>query len=311
MSNVILEHPAGAAATQLDIVPLAGRIGAEVRGIRLSGDLAAATFAALKAALHRHRVLFVRGQHHLDDAGHEAFGRLWGEIEAHPTVPAPDGTRFLELNSRHGGRADSWHTDVTFKAAPPKVCVLRAVAIPPLGGDTVWANTVAAYESLPPALKTLAESLRAVHGNDFDYAAERPANEGSDAENAARSQYRKVFTRTLIEAEHPLVRVHPETGERTLVLGHFLKRIVGLSGSESRHLFELFQQRVTRLENTVRWHWAQGDIAIWDNVATQHYAINDYGDQYRVMRRVTVTGEVPVGVDGRPSTDLSAPAATH
>ena len=310
MSNAILERPAHA-ATALDIVPLAGRIGAEVRGIRLSGDLAPETFAALKAALHRHRVLFVRGQHHLDDAGHEAFGRLWGEIEPHPTVPAPDGTSFLELNSRHGGRADSWHTDVTFKAAPPKVCVLRAVVIPPLGGDTVWANAVAAYEGLPPALKTLAESLRAVHGNDYDYAADRPVDEGSDAENASRRQYRKVFTKTLIEAEHPVVRVHPETGDRTLVLGHFAKRIVGLSGSESRHLLELFQHRVTRLENTVRWHWAQGDVAIWDNLTTQHYAINDYGDQYRVMRRVTVTGDVPVGVDGRPSTDLTTPAAAH
>lgn len=310
MSNAILERPAHA-ATALDIVPLAGRIGAEVRGIRLSGDLAPETFAALKAALHRHRVLFVRGQHHLDDAGHEAFGRLWGEIEPHPTVPAPDGTSFLELNSRHGGRADSWHTDVTFKAAPPKVCVLRAVVIPPLGGDTVWANAVAAYEGLPPALKTLAESLRAVHGNDYDYAADRPVDEGSDAENASRRQYRKVFTKTLIEAEHPVVRVHPETGERTLVLGHFAKRIVGLSGSESRHLLELFQHRVTRLENTVRWHWAQGDVAIWDNLTTQHYAINDYGDQHRVMRRVTVTGDVPVGVDGRPSTDLTTPAAAH
>ena len=123
----------------LQIQPLSGRIGAVVHGARLSGELAAEQFTQIHAALLRHRVLFFRGQHHLTDASHQAFGRLFGEIESHPPVPAPDGTAFLELNSQHGGRADSWHTDVTFKAAFPKVCVLRAVTLPGHGGDTVWA----------------------------------------------------------------------------------------------------------------------------------------------------------------------------
>jgi taurine dioxygenase len=119
-----------------------------------------------------------------------------------------------------------------------------------------------------------------------------------------------VFAATVYETEHPVVRIHPETGERTLVLGNFFKRFVGLSAADSARLFGLFQDTITRLENTVRWRWAPGDVAIWDNRATQHYAINDYGAQKRVMRRVTLAGDIPVGLDGRPSvTHKPAPAS--
>jgi taurine dioxygenase len=266
------ELPPNAAA--LEIVPVAGRTGAEVRGVSLSGNLEPEVFAAIKSALLRHKVLFFRGQHHLDNAGHEAFGRLWGNPVPHPTVPAPDGTTFLELDSEHGGRANSWHTDVTFQAAYPKVCILRGVVIPPGGGDTVWANTAAAYEGLPAGLKALADGLWAVHGNDYDYAAARPVKDDDDP---GVKRYREVFTSRLIEAEHPVVRIHPETGERTLVLGHFVKRLVGYSTQDSLALFNILQSHVLRLENTVRWRWQEGDVAIWDNRATQHYAINDYG----------------------------------
>ena len=290
---------------ELDIVRQAGHIGAEVRGVRLSGSLQPEVFGAIKAALLKHKVLFFRGQQHLDDAQQEAFGRLWGELVPHPTVPSKDGTQLLELDSRHGGRANSWHTDVTFEVAYPQVSILRAVVIPAYGGDTVWANTVAAYESLPDDLKALADRLRAIHGNDYDYAAVRSP---ADLDEEGTKRYRDVFTRRLLEAEHPVVRVHPETGERSLVLGHFVKRLAGHSTHDSAHLLSVLQSHVHRLENTVRWRWAQGDVAIWDNRATQHYAINDYGDQHRVVRRVTIAGDVPYGVDGRKSVDLTAPA---
>ncbi|MBV8619124.1 MAG: TauD/TfdA family dioxygenase [Curvibacter sp.] len=280
----------------LDILPLAGKLGAEIRGLRLGGQLAPETFAALKAALLRHKVLFFKGQQHLDDAEHQAFARLFGELVEHPTVPSREGTRILELDSGHGGRADSWHTDVTFELDYPQLAVLRAVTLPAQGGDTVWANTAAAYAELPAPLKTLADQLWAVHGNDYDYAATRARPDA----NGAR-KYREVFTSRLIETEHPLVRIHPETGERSLVSGHFIKRFVGYNGQDSRSLFDLFQHHITRLENTVRWRWSAGDVAIWDNRATQHYAINDYGDQHRVVRRVTVAGDVPVSVDGQRS----------
>jgi alpha-ketoglutarate-dependent sulfate ester dioxygenase len=282
----------------LDVVPIGGRIGAEVRGVRLSADLDAETVDAICAAWLKHKVIFFRNQHHLDEAGQEALTRLFGGAPvSHPTVPSIAGTRYiLELDSRQGGRANSWHTDVTFVDAYPKASILRALVVPPAGGDTVWANTAAAYEDLSPSLRALADTLWALHTNKYDYAARRP-----DASSEQVRRYQEVFTSTVYETKHPLVRVHPETGERTLVLGHFVKRILGLSSFDSAHLFQVFQEHVTRLENTVRWRWAVGDVAVWDNRATQHYAVNDYGDQHRVVRRVTVAGDVPVSVDGRRS----------
>lgn len=299
---------AGYAATlSLEIQPLAGRIGAEIRGVKLSGDLDDDVIDDIRQALSRHRVVFFRGQHHLDDATHQAFGRRFGEIEPHPTVPAPDGTSFLELDSRHGGRADSWHTDVTFKAAYPSYCVLRAVRLPETGGDTVWANCVAGYESLPPPLKLLAEQLWAVHGNDYDYAeAYKHTAQASEAEIAGREKYRKTFVKEVFEAEHPLVHIHPLTGEKALLLGHFAKQIKGLRSDESAALLKLFNDRIVRPENTIRWRWKEGDVAMWDNRATQHYAINDYGDHHRTVRRVTVSGDRATAVDGRRSVSRQA-----
>ena len=205
-----------------------------------------------------------------------------------PTVPSRAGTQILELDSQHGGRADSWHTDVTFEAAYPQLSILRAVVIPPSGGDTVWANTATAYQRLPAPLKALADQLWALHGNDYDYAARRAE---PDAHGARR--YREVFTSRLIETEHPLVRVHPETGERTLVAGHFIKRFVGLSGHDSQLLLALFQAHITALDNTVRWQWQAGDVAIWDNRATQHYAVMDYPPCHRKMERAGIMGDTP------------------
>jgi alpha-ketoglutarate-dependent sulfate ester dioxygenase len=279
--------------------PIGGRIGAEVRGVTLSATLDDAAIAAINQALLEHKVLFFRGQSHLDDDAQEAFAARFGDTVAHPTVPSKEGTsRLLELDSKHGTRANSWHTDVTFVDAYPKISILRGVVIPPAGGDTVWANTAAAYTNLPQALRDLADNLWALHSNVYDYAATRntPA-----VDNESERTYRKQFTSTLYETEHPVVRVHPETGERTLVLGHFVQKFVGLSQRDSDRLIELFHDHVTRLENTVRWRWTQGDVAIWDNRATQHYAVADYGDAHRVVRRATVHGDVPVGIDGRRS----------
>jgi alpha-ketoglutarate-dependent sulfate ester dioxygenase len=283
---------------QLEVVPVAGRIGAEIRGVKLSADLDPHTVEAIRSIWLKHKVVFFRNQQHLDEASQEALTGIFGGAPvAHPTVPVISGSRYiLELDSKHGGRANSWHTDVTFVDAYPRASILRALVVPESGGDTVWANTAAAYQDLDPTLRELADKLWALHSNEYDYAARRPE---ADAESA--QHYREVFTSTVYETEHPLVRVHPETGERTLVLGHFVKRILGLSSPDSAHLFQVFQDHITRLENTVRWRWAVGDVAVWDNRATQHYAVNDYGDQHRVVRRVTVDGDVPVSVDGRRS----------
>jgi alpha-ketoglutarate-dependent taurine dioxygenase len=287
---------------RFEVVPVAGRIGAEIRGVRLSSDLSAETVGAIREAWLRHRVVFFRGQQHLTEATQEGLTSVFGGPPVgHPTVPAIAGTRFItELDSRQGGRANSWHTDVTFVDAYPRASILRALAVPASGGDTQWANTAAAYQDLSPELKGLAEKLWALHTNEYDYQARRI----SPSEDELR-HYHEVFTSTVYETEHPVVRVHPETGERTLLLGHFVKKILGVSSHDSSHLFQVLQDHVTRPENTVRWRWAVGDVAVWDNRATQHYAINDYGDQHRLVRRVTVDGDAPISVDGRRSVTRS------
>jgi taurine dioxygenase len=283
---------------------LGGRIGAELQGVALGGSLSGHEVAEIRQALLAHRVIFFRDQEQFDDREQEAFSHLLGDLVPHPTEMVREGSMgILELDAAAGnGKADQWHTDVTFVDAYPRYSILRAVRIPEYGGDTMWANTVAAYESLSPQLKSLAESLWAVHTNKYDYAAQHA--HGTQAE---REHYERVFASKLYEAQHPVVRVHPETGERSLVLGQFLQRFVGQTHADSLLLFNLFQGHVTRPENTVRWSWRKNDVAIWDNQATQHYALNDYGDQNRTMRRTTIGGEVPVSVDGRQSRMVRCP----
>lgn len=287
-------------AAQLDIHPVAGRIGAEIRGVKLSAELDAATVEAIQQTLLDYKVVFFRDQEHLDDQGQEAFAKLLGEPIAHPTVPVLGGTRYLlELDGAQGHRANSWHTDVSFVDAYPKASVLRSVVAPAAGGDTVWANTATAYTDLPAELRELADKLWAVHSNEYDYAGTRP-----NTDPARLEEYRKVFASTVYETEHPVVRVHPLSGERSLLLGHFVKRLKGFSQQDSAQLLNVLQSYVTRLENAVRWRWRAGDVAIWDNRSTQHYAVDDYGTQNRVVRRVTLAGEVPVGIDGLRSRTL-------
>ncbi|WKD32026.1 TauD/TfdA dioxygenase family protein [Streptomyces xanthophaeus] len=291
------------ATTSTTVTRIGGRIGAEIGGVKLGGDLPDGTVAEIRAALLAHKVVFFRGQDHLDEAGHEAFAQLLGAPVAHPTVPSADGRYALGIDSHHGARANQWHTDVTFVPAYPAFSILRAVTIPPYGGNTLWANTATAYSNLPEPLRALADSLRAVHSNEYDYAALKP-----DALPEALAQYREVFTSTKFLTEHPVVRVHPETGERTLLLGNFVQRINGLTGRDSRALQDLFQAHIESPENTVRWQWRAGDVAIWDNRATQHYGVDDSDDHERTLRRVTVDGDVPVGPDGEPSRLISPEA---
>lgn len=277
----------------IQVKAINGRIGAVIEGVKLSSSLDATVVQEINQALLKHKVIFFKHQSHLDDVEQEAFAARLGTPLNHPTVPVKQGSNhILELDSR-GARADSWHTDITFLDAYPKASILRSIVAPEVGGNTVWANTTTAYNDLPEELKTLAESLRAIHSNNYDYAAKASV----PAEVLAK--YKDFFNSTEYETEHPLVRVHPETAEKTLVLGHFFQKFVGYSQADSRRLFDIFQNYVEKLENIVSWRWEAGDIAIWDNRATQHRAINDYGDQHRVVRRDTLEGDIPVGVDGQ------------
>ncbi|TIU91082.1 MAG: TauD/TfdA family dioxygenase, partial [Mesorhizobium sp.] len=174
---------------------------AEIRGVRLGGDLSDAAIAAINQLLLKHK-------EHLDDAEQELFARRLGDLVPHPTQgPAAGTASILNLDSgRGGGRADQWHTDVTFVDAYPKFSVLRGVVIPAAGGDTIWSNTHAAYENLPAPLKILADNLWAIHSNAYDYAAVRPRATAEE-----KRHFEEVFTSTIYETEHPVVRVHPET----------------------------------------------------------------------------------------------------
>ena len=297
------------ASVTVDVRPLTVRIGAEIVGVDAGAPQSDDTIAQVRAALVRHKVVFLRDQH-LDYPRQVAFAERFGPLTlGHPTLPSPvDKPHLEEIDSRLGGPANQWHTDVTFCDRPPAFTFLHGVVIPEVGGDTIWANTVTGYESLPPELQALADTLRIVHTNTHDYA--QPSNR-EEADNPVISAHTLEFLRTEYRTEHPAVRVHPESGERSLMLGGFAQTVVGLGPQASRDLVRILQDYVTRPENTVRWRWRVGDLAIWDNRATQHIAVFDYGDAHRRGERVTVAGPVPVGVDGRASVALQGDATSY
>ncbi|OBJ50899.1 TauD/TfdA family dioxygenase [Mycobacterium sp. 1423905.2] len=298
-------------SSELRVVKLGENIGARIDGVRL-GELDAETAAAVNRALVTHKVVFFRGQHHLDDDSQYAFAESLGV----PTTPHPtlkfEGSRVMRLESFGGGGANQWHTDVTFVDRPPKASILRAVELPSYGGTTTWASTVAAHRQLPQPLQQLAENLWAVHNNAFDYAQVDPAKLAAlEAQPDAVLKYAAQFQSTRFETHHPVVRVHPETGEKALLLGAFAKSIIGLNSAESQALTRIFQDRITWLENTIRWNWELGDVAMWDNRATQHYAVSDYGDQPRRMHRITLAGDIPVSVRGEQSRAVLGDASEY
>lgn len=288
----------------LSIRKLTSRIGAVVEGVDFTAPPDPRTSATLRDALNRHKAI-VFDDVNLDDAGQEGVAGWFGELTtAHPNVPAADGTANVLAVDSETSKANEWHTDVTFVVNPPQVTTLRSIVTTPYGGETLIANAAAAYRDLPEPLRELADSLRVVHTNQHDYA--RPA-----ATTARRREYDRVFVSTPYEAEHPVVRVHPLTGERGLFIGGFAKRIVGLSSGESADLLRVLQSYVTRPENTLRWTWSPDQLLIFDNRITQHYAVDNYDDHPRRLNRVTVAGDVPAGVDGRRSEQLVGDASHY
>jgi alpha-ketoglutarate-dependent sulfate ester dioxygenase len=283
---------------QTTVTKLGSRIGARIDGVRLGGDLDLSAVGEIRQALLTHKVIFFRDQHHLDDQQQLAFGGLLGTPVGHPAasvLAAKNAPVITPINSEYG-KANRWHTDVTFAANYPAASILRAVTLPTYGGSTLWASTAAAYDDLPEPLKWLVENLWALHSNRYDYVTAE-----SLSMNDNQRAFRQAFEKPDFQTEHPVVRVHPETGERTLVAGDFVRNFVGLDSHESSMLLELLERRITKPENTIRWNWEAGDVAIWDNRATQHRAIDDYDDQPRLMHRVTLMGDVPVNVHGERS----------
>ncbi|REK84540.1 TauD/TfdA family dioxygenase [Streptomyces inhibens] len=286
--------------TRVGVRQLAGNIGAEITGVDAATSLSDSVAAEVRQALLTHKVIFLRDQQ-LDYDQLVAFGRLFGDLTlGHPIYGGPEGRPLLrEMDSRgEGTRANHWHADFTYMENPPAIAILHNVVCPPLGGDTMWANMAAAYRDLPPGLRELADGLRVVHCNDSDF---------TDAtyDGDTRTNYLK----NVFSAEHPAVRVHPETGERSLLLGGFVRGVNGYSPQAGRDLIRVLLEYATKPEYTVRWKWQAGDLVLWDNRSTLHYAIHDYGDQHRRGERVTVAGTTTVGVDGRPGCVLRGSTA--
>ncbi len=275
-----------------ELEPLGPHFGAIVHGV----DLATVTdeqIATLRSTLVDRKVLFFRDQL-LDDDTHVALGRRLGSVTAaHPVVGGVDEEHpeVYALDSADNGFADVWHTDVTFMPRPPRGSILRAVTLPPSGGDTNWADSQLAYDSLAAPVQRLADSLVAVHDGNREfgyYLAQRRGGRGNEWDG-------EVVT-ALAPVEHPVVRVHPETGRKGIFVNPgFTSHIVGLSEFESRAILDLLYAHLTKPEHIVRHRWRAGDVAMWDNRSTSHYANRDYGTDRRVMHRITLRGDVPVG----------------
>ena len=292
-------------STTFAVRKLTARIGAEVTGAGPRLELDAAGVAGIRAILSEHKALVFRGVD-IDDEGQQRFASYFGELtSAHPTVPAvPGAPNVLPVDSEDG-KANQWHTDVTFVVSPPQVSTLRSIVIPPYGGETLIASSAGAYRDLPPALRSLADTLWAIHTNDYDYAV--PPESADEHERSRRELFRSIT----FETAHPVVRVHPLTGERGLFTGGFAKRIVGLSGTESRDILRLLQAYVTRPENVLRVTWQPGQLVLFDNRITQHYAVDNYDNLPRRLNRVTVAGDIPAGIDGKQSYSIKGDASHY
>ncbi|MET9757999.1 TauD/TfdA family dioxygenase [Streptomyces sp. NPDC006372] len=290
----------------IEIHKVTANIGARIEGVDITKPLDEETYSALREALNAHKALVLDATG-LDDAGQQAFARHFGDITtAHPTVSAVDGApNVLPVDSEGGRAANHWHTDVTFVLNPPQATSLRSVTVPPYGGETLIASSAAAYRNLPDSLRNLADTLWAEHTNDYDYAV--PDEDVDDEQAARRAQFTSIKYRTV----HPVVRVHPLTGERGLFIGGFAQRIVGLSPGESRKILDLLQAYVTRPENVLRHRWSPNQLVLFDNRITQHYAVDNYDGRPRRLHRVTVAGDVPVGIEGKESYVIEGDASHY
>lgn len=273
-----------------EVRPASPTIGAYVSGVTLNGQLGSEVLAELRRALTEFKVLFFRDQQ-IDRAEHRAFAELWGELEQHPffkfTQPGQTDADVVTLakDAMTGGVENGWHNDVTWHTHPSFAAILRAVEVPPVGGDTLWADTAVAYDFLPQDIKDRIDHLTAQHDWILAFGA------GMDPQDVAalRPHFPAV--------DHPVVRVIPETGRRVLFVNdYFTLKINGLAEDESSQLLALLYRHINRPEFQVRLQWEPNTIAMWDNRACQHYASSDYFPAKRVMDRISVVGDVPVGV---------------
>ncbi len=272
------------AFTRFEVSPVTARIGAEIYGIDLREDLSDDAVAEIRQALLTYKVIFFRDQDISEDQ-HIAFARRFGDLEVHPMSEAKDQPypEIFHLKTRPDGSttgADMWHSDVTWRAEPSMGSVLRGRILPDVGGDTLWSDMVAAYEGLSPAMKEWVCTLTAIH-------------DGSGFASYLGMPVEEWYKRFPLQ-EHPVVRTHPETGERALYVNcSFTRSIKGLSEKESDWLLDHLYAQAAIPEYQCRFRWQENSIAFWDNRSCQHYAVSDYAPAMRHMERVTIIGDRP------------------
>jgi taurine dioxygenase len=277
------------AGDAIEVHKIAGAIGAEISGVDLARDLAGEAVAAIRRALLDHLVVFFRDQE-LTPAEFLAFARRFGEPIEYPFVRGLDGfpmiTPVVKLEHETVNFGGVWHSDTTYLAEPPMATMLYARAVPPYGGDTVFANMHRAYESLSPGMRRVLDGLVGISDS-------AKADGSRTREDRIRDHGTAASDRRLI-AEHPVVRTHPETGRKALyVNAAHTARFAEMSAEESAPLLSYLFQHQTRPEFTCRFRWQNGSLAFWDNRAAQHNAINDYHGFRRVMERITLKGDKP------------------
>ncbi|OTG65387.1 TauD/TfdA dioxygenase family protein [Acinetobacter silvestris] len=279
----------------MQIEQLTCHIGAELSGINLADaihddDL----FSEIRTQLLKHRVLFLRDQP-LTGAEHVAFAKRFGELEDHPVLGNnPENPGLVQIYKRPDQPQDryenAWHTDATWRDAPPMGAVLRCVECPPVGGDTMWTNMVQAYENLPEDVKIKIDGLRARHSIEASFGAAMPIEK------------RLALKEKFPDAEHPIVRIHPETGEKVLFVNSYTTHISNYHTPErvrfgqdanpgAADLLRYLISQAAIPEYQVRWRWKPNSIAIWDNRSTQHYAVMDYPACHRKMERAAIIGD--------------------
>ncbi|RKR38834.1 TauD/TfdA family dioxygenase [Paraburkholderia sp. BL17N1] len=276
---------------------LTNAIGAELVGVKLADAIHDdGLFAEIRANLLRHRVLFLRDQD-ISHAEHVAFARRFGELEDHPVAGSdpehPGLVRIYKSPDQPNDRYENaWHSDATWREAPQFGAVLRCVECPPVGGDTMWANMVLAYENLPSHVKEQIAELRARHSIEASFGAVMPI----EKRHALKAQYP--------DAEHPVVRTHPETSEKVLFVNAFTTHLtnyhtparVRFGQDANPGASDLLRYLISQAyipEYQVRWRWKPNSIAIWDNRSTQHYAVMDYAPCHRKMERAGIIGDKP------------------